>query len=179
MNIIDLWSRTADGFGTRVAAVADDQWDDPTPCTDWNVRELVDHAINSQRLLPSRLGVDVPAEDDDPKTAWPKIRAAALAAYEKPGVLDQEVELPFGTMTVGQMLTNVATGDLLLHSWDLARATGGDERLDQEAVEVAFEGFKPLDEVLHASGKVFGPKIEPPPGADTQTQLLCFAGRQP
>jgi uncharacterized protein (TIGR03086 family) len=179
MDIIDLWSRVADGFGTRLDAVADDQWDDPTPCTEWNVRELVDHAINSQRLLPSRLGAELPEADEDSKVAWPQIRAAALAAYEKPGVLDQKVELPFGEMTVGQMLNNIALGDLLLHSWDLARATGGDERLDPDAVATAYEGLQPLDEVLHASGTVFGPKIEPPPGADLQTQLLCFSGRRP
>jgi hypothetical protein len=70
-------------------------------------------------------------------------------------------------------------GDLLIHSWDLARATGGDERLDPEAVAAALEGFKPLDEVLHSSGNVFGPKVEPPPNTDLQTELLCFAGRRP
>jgi uncharacterized protein (TIGR03086 family) len=179
MDIVDLWSRAADGFAARLDAVADDQWDDPTPCTDWNVRELIDHAINSQRLLPGRLGAELPEADEEPKAAWRKIRAGALAVYEKPGVLDQKVELPFGEMTVRQMLNNIAIGDLLLHSWDLARATGGDERLDPDAVATAYEGLQPFDEMLHASGSVFGRKIDPPPGADTQTQLLCFSGRRP
>jgi uncharacterized protein (TIGR03086 family) len=179
MDIIELWSKVADGFGARLDAVSDDQWDDPTPCEQWNVRQLVDHAINSQRLLPERLGAELPEGGDDPRAAWPKIRAAALAEYEKPGVLAQRVELPFGEMTVEQMLTNIAIGDLLLHSWDLARATRGDERLDPDAVATAYEGLQPLDEVLHATGTVFGPKIDPPPGADKQTELLCFSGRQP
>jgi uncharacterized protein (TIGR03086 family) len=180
VDIIELWSRVADGFGARLDAVADDQWDDPTPCPGWNVRALANHAISSQRLLPMRLGVEIEvADDDDPKASWAAVRAAALAAFEEPGVLDQKVEMPFGEMTVDQLLTNVAMGDLLIHSWDLARATGGDERLEPEAVAVAFEGLKPLDEVLHASGNVFGPKVDPPPDADLQTELLCFSGRRP
>jgi uncharacterized protein (TIGR03086 family) len=179
MDIVDLWSRVADGFGARLDAVADDQWDDPTPCPEWSVRELANHAITSQRLLPMRLGVEIDVADGDPKASWEAMRAAALAAFQKPGVLDEKVEMPFGEMTVAQILTNVAMGDLLIHSWDLARATGGDERLDPDAVTVAFEGLKPLDEVLRASGTVFGPKIDPPPGADLQTELLCFSGRRP
>lgn len=179
MDIVNLWSRVADGFGARLDAIANDQWDDPTPCPDWNVRELAHHAIGSQRLLPARLGVEIDAPDDDPKAAWPATRDAALTAFQKPGVLEQKVEMPFGEMTVGQMLTNVAVGDLLIHSWDLARATGGDERLDPDAVATAYEGLQPLDEFLHSTGNVFGPKVEPPPGADLQTQLLCFSGRRP
>jgi uncharacterized protein (TIGR03086 family) len=180
VDIIEVWSRVADGFGARLDAVSDDQWDDPTPCTKWNVRALANHTISSQRLLPMRLGVEIEvADDDDPKASWEAVRTAAFAAFQPPGVLDQKVEMPFGEMTVAQLLTNVAMGDLLLHSWDLARATGGDERLDPHGVAVAYEGFLPLDEVLHASGTVFGPKIEPPPDADMQTKLLCFAGRRP
>jgi uncharacterized protein (TIGR03086 family) len=179
MDVIDLWSRVADGFGDRLDAVPDDRWDDPTPCPEWNVRELANHAIGSQGLLPMRLGVEIDAAGDDPKASWEASRAAAHAAFQQPGVLEQKVEMPFGDLTVGQLLTNVAIGDLLIHSWDLARATGGDERLDPDAVAAAFEGMKPLDEVLHSSGKVFGPKVEPPPGADLQTELLCFAGRRP
>jgi uncharacterized protein (TIGR03086 family) len=179
MDTVDLWSKVADGFGARLNAVTDDQWDAPTPCTDWNVRQLVDHVVDGQRMLPTRLGVEIDTADGDPKRAWPAIRAAALAAYQQPGVLDESVELPFGTMTVRQMLTNVMTGDLLLHSWDLARATGGDEQLEPEAVATVFEGYQPLDEMLHSSGQVFGPKVDPPTGADLQTELLCFAGRRP
>jgi uncharacterized protein (TIGR03086 family) len=178
-DVIALWSRVADGFGARLDAVPEDRWDDPTPCTEWTVRQLANHAVDSQRLLPMRLGVEIDAAGDDPKARWEATRAAALAAFQKPGAVDQTVEMPFGELTVAQVLTNVAVGDLLIHSWDLARATGGDEQLDAEAVATVFEGLKPLDEILHRSDQVFGPKIEPPPGADVQTELLCFAGRRP
>jgi hypothetical protein len=59
----------------------------------------------------------------------------------------------------------------------LARATGGDERLDPNDVHEAFEASKPMDEMLRTPG-VCGPKLDPPPGADEQTQLLAFLGRR-
>jgi hypothetical protein len=67
---------------------------------------------------------------------------------------------------------------VLIHSWDIARATGGDERLDPELVEDVCERFKLLDD-LPRQPWGFGPKITPPEGADIQTQFLRFVGRLP
>jgi len=64
-----------------------------------------------------------------------------------------------------------------VHSWDIARATGQDERLDPAGVAYAFEMLRPNDEALRGPGS-FGPKIEPPPDADEQTRFLCFLGRR-
>ena len=68
--------------------------------------------------------------------------------------------------------------DLIIHTWDLARATGGDEHVDTDTAAVVLEYLKPNDEILRSTG-TFGPKIEPPPGADAAVELLCFAGRRP
>jgi uncharacterized protein (TIGR03086 family) len=68
--------------------------------------------------------------------------------------------------------------DLHVHTWDLARATGGDERLSPEVAAIVLERLKPNDEALRKSGS-FGPKVEPPPDADAQVELLCFLGRRP
>jgi uncharacterized protein (TIGR03086 family) len=68
--------------------------------------------------------------------------------------------------------------DLIVHTWDLARATGGDERIDPDTAGVLLEFLTPNDEALRQSGS-FGPKVDPPPGADVQVELLCFLGRQP
>ena len=65
---------------------------------------------------------------------------------------------------------------MLIHTWDLARAAGLDERLDPTEVHRVFETMKPMDEKMRAPGAI-GPKLEPPPGADEQTQLLAFMGR--
>jgi hypothetical protein len=54
---------------------------------------------------------------------------------------------------------------------------GADEHLDEELVRHAYEGLKPMDAMIRQPG-VFGPKLEPPAGADAQTEFLYFLGRQ-
>ena len=70
------------------------------------------------------------------------------------------------------------TGDILVHTWDLARATGLDETLDADEVHRMFVGMEPMDEMLRASGH-YGPRVAVPDDADEQTQLIAFTGRQP
>ena len=74
---------------------------------------------------------------------------------------------------IGRLLCS----DTLVHTWDLARATGQAEQLDAPAVTYAFTMLAPADEQLRGPGS-FGPKIEPPAGADEQTRFLCFLGRR-
>ena len=69
-------------------------------------------------------------------------------------------------------------GDVLIHTWDLARATGLDETLDADEVHRMFEGIEPYDEMLRSSGQ-YGPRVEVPDDADEQTKLIAFMGRQP
>jgi uncharacterized protein (TIGR03086 family) len=69
-------------------------------------------------------------------------------------------------------------GDVLLHTWDLARATGQDETLDPDEVAMMYEGMLPMDEHLRASGH-YGPRVAVPDDADVQTKLIAFVGRQP
>ena len=66
--------------------------------------------------------------------------------------------------------------DVLVHTWDLARATGQDETLDPEALSVAAEFLASLDDAIRAPGG-FGEKITPSAGADDQTRFLNFCGR--
>ncbi len=68
--------------------------------------------------------------------------------------------------------------DVLLHTWDLAHATGQDETLDPDEVAALYEGMLPLDEMLRQSGQ-YGPRVEVPDDADVQTKLIAFIGRQP
>ena len=69
------------------------------------------------------------------------------------------------------------TMDVLVHTWDLARTIGADERLDEEFVRQAYEALKPMDAMIRQP-RVFGPKLEPPAGADLQTEFLYFLGRR-
>ena len=80
-------------------------------------------------------------------------------------------------MPVGEIIGRFVTMDLLVHTWDLARTVHADERLDQESVRRAYEAMKPMDAMIRRPG-VFGPRLDPPPGADPQTEFLYFLGRR-
>jgi uncharacterized protein (TIGR03086 family) len=177
MNLIDRYEEAASGFTHRLDAVADDQWSNPTPCTEWDVRQLVDHVIAIQRQIPDSL--DVPVGDDgvDPRSTWKAVRDAALTALRQPGVMERTITGIRGEMPV-EMALLPRLSDLTVHTWDLARATGGDERLSPEIAGIVLERLRPNDEALRQSGS-FGPKVDPPPGADAQVELLCFLGRRP
>ena len=90
--------------------------------------------------------------------------------------MDRVVTLPFGEMPARDGL-GFPLGDLLVHTWDLARAIGADDRLDAEACAVVYANLEPIDGSIRAPG-FFGPKLEPAPGADAQDRLLAFVGRQ-
>src|SRR5215471_4914597 len=141
MDLIDRYEEAADGFTDRLEAVADDQWSNRTPCTDWDVRQLVDHVITIQRQIPDSL--DVPVNDDgsDPRTTWKAVRAAALTALRQPGVMERTITGIRGEMPV-EMALIPRLSDLTVHTWDLARATGGDERLSPETAAMVLERLR-------------------------------------
>lgn len=173
-----LWRQVADGFTERLRAVGPDDWSRPTCCERWDVTSLVDHAIGAQRMVPKALGAsgDIDMTGDDLARVWDTVRVAADRALSAPGALDQVIQLPFGQMPAKEGF-GFPTGDLLVHSWDLARAIGADDRLLAEACAVVYAKLEPLDEVIRAPG-FFGPKLEPATGADAQDTLLAFVGRR-
>jgi uncharacterized protein (TIGR03086 family) len=116
------------------------------------------------------------ADDEDIAGAWSSTRDGFLESI-KTADLSQNVNGPFGPMPADQLIGRLISTDVLVHTWDLARATGGDEQLDQSAVEGSFSGLQPMDAMLRSPG-VMGPKIEPAEGADLQTKFLNFLGRK-
>jgi uncharacterized protein (TIGR03086 family) len=80
-------------------------------------------------------------------------------------------------MPAGQIIGQFMTMDVLVHTWDLARAIGADERLDADSVRQSYEALKPMDAMIRQPN-VFGPKLDPPVGADLQTEFLYFLGRR-
>ena len=170
---IDQWRQTAEAWDQRWQAIGD-KGQAQTPCDAWCVDELVDHAMGVQKSVAGgMLGVQL-ADDAD----WPTIRDGMSSALEDASVLDGEMpEGPFGPMPKSMML-GIATSDLLIHTWDLARAIGADEALPAAPVESAYMGLQRMpSEALRDSGR-FGPELEAADGADTQAKLLAFTGRQ-
>ncbi len=178
---IERYQRLAQQFGARVEGTPDDKWTAPAPCEGWTARDVVAHVVGGQRsMIAGITGVpaeDVPA-DAEPKELWRSSNVALEEALQTPGALQKPIPGPMGEIPLEMMMGRIMASDVLVHTWDLARAVGGDERLDQDAVGRAYEGLKPMDAMLRRPG-VFGDKIDPPEGADLQTEFLCFLGRRP
>ncbi|PZS38159.1 MAG: TIGR03086 family protein [Pseudonocardiales bacterium] len=174
-------------FDRRVRSVRSEQWTNPTPCTDWDVRALVNHLVTEQLWAPLLLdGATVDdigdrfAGDqlgDDPVEAWASAAAAAREAFAAPGALRRSVELSYGRRPARGYCQEM-TMDLTVHAWDLARGIQADERLDPELVSDVLAFIEPQLEQLAESG-LFAPPVAVGDDADAQTRLLALLGRRP
>ena len=176
--IVELHRRASDGLLTTARAAAG-KWDLPSPCTEWDARGVVEHVIGFHEVLILKpLGVRVERPRDDPAARWQVTAEALASVLAGEGALDTSIEVPGGRATELRQLVPTLTTDVLVHTWDLARATGLDEALDAAKVAWMFEGMQGIDEMLRQSGQ-YGPKIDPGEDADLQTQLIAFTGRRP
>ena len=175
------YRRAADAFGARVEAVPADRWDSPTPCDGWRARDVVAHLTGWVPAIFERGGVTfaaIPSADDDPVAAWTVLDAGLDAALADPAVASREFDVgPPGTMTVANAIDMIVTGDLLVHTWDLARATGLDEHLDGDLEHGMCGGLEQMGDALAASGH-YAARVEVPADADEQTRLLALTGRR-
>lgn len=173
----------AGGFGATVDGVAGDAWDRPAPPAGWVARDVVRHLVEwFPAFLRASAGIELPASpsvDEDPAGAWHAQAGAVQALLDDPTLAERVHDFPhMGPITLGELIGRIYTGDVFLHRWDLARATGQDETLDPERCAAMLEGMLPLDEVLRSSGH-YGPRVAVPADADVQTRLLAFIGRTP
>ncbi|MDQ1509894.1 MAG: hypothetical protein QOG50_1738 [Actinomycetota bacterium] len=178
--VSERYARIAEGFAQRVRGVDTNAWSLPSPCTQWTVRDVVAHVVSVHRHVVAGLDASSPpppASDQDLVGAWAAARAEVAAALADPERALAPVTGRFAPMPLEEMIGRLLCSDTLVHSWDLARATGQNERLDPAGVAYAFAMLLPNDEAIRGAGS-FGPKIEPPPGADEQTRFLCFLGRR-
>lgn len=176
----DRYRKVAAGFTERARAVPPDAWDGPAPCEGWVARDVVRHLVDSAGFFVGRAGVELPAGppvDDDPLGAWETVRDGIQTVLEDPEVAGREVDSPMGRTTVESLIGRFGVADVLIHTWDLARATGLDETLDADEVERTYTMMLPSDELMR--GTAFGPKVEVSEDADPQTKLIAFTGRQP
>ena len=171
------YTKAVYGFDHVMRGVNDSTWGNASPCEGWTARDVVLHAAGVLRYVESLArGAAVVPPGDEPRSAWAGARDAVLEALDQPGALERVVPSPFGEMPL-DVLVGILVTDTLTHSWDLARAVGGDERLAPELVTAVFEQVRPLDDGLRAPGR-FDAKIPAAAGDDEQTSLLKFLGRR-
>ncbi len=185
-DIVDLFRRAAEAYGDRVHGVGDAGWGGSTPCTDWDVRTLVNHVVYEMLwAVPLFQGATI-AEvgdryegdqlGDDPVGAWDAAGSAAIAAVAAPGAMERMVHLSFGD-TPGSEYAYQLFADLVVHGWDLARATGQDERIDPDLVDALAAWFVDRVDLYRDSGATAA-RPDVPADADAQTRLLADFGRR-
>jgi uncharacterized protein (TIGR03086 family) len=185
-DLVEMYGRAVEHFGRRVEAVGD-QWQAPTPDTEWDVRALVNHVLAENLWAPPLLDGMTIAEvgdrfdgdqlGDDPAGAWAAAASSSVASVAGEGALERTVHVSFGDIP-GREYVSQLVCDHLIHGWDLARAIGADEALDPDLVDFAYEFLAPQVDGWRSAG-VLGPRVDVPAGADRQSELLGLTGRDP
>jgi uncharacterized protein (TIGR03086 family) len=171
--------RVAAAFTNRVRGTHD--WDAPTPVAGWRARDVVDHLVTwfpgflaaGEMTLPAG-----PSAADDPVAAWEHHAAAVQALVDGDGAEEDFTHPHVGTMPLAHAVDRFYTSDVFMHTWDLARSTGQEDRLDPEECAALLEGMAPMEQVLRESGQ-YGPPVDVPEDAPVQDRLIGFIGRDP
>jgi uncharacterized protein (TIGR03086 family) len=183
MDVKTLHRRTVDSWQRFLEGVSADQWQLPTPCTDWDVRALVNHVVGEERWTGPLLDGMTIAEvgdrfdgdllGDDPQATGREASAESAAAVDsKLDGIDQ-VHLSYGDEASEEYVRQLCA-DHLIHGWDLAAATGQDRTLDAELVAEVGAWFYEREDLYRAAG-IVGPRLAA--GGDPQSDLLAASGR--
>ena len=192
---VDIFEKASRRAQAIMAGIRQEQGENPTPCTEWNVRQVMNHVIGGAEVLAGSLEGNMPegvggvspnssysAETEVSRLAqaYADESARVLVAALQPGAM--QASTPGGMMTVPQFLIAMAT-DHIIHGWDLARATGQDDTLDADVVQAAYgmmtspEGSMFVD--MGRQMGFVGPAIAVPEDARLQDKLVAHMGRQP
>jgi uncharacterized protein (TIGR03086 family) len=177
------YRRVASGFTQRVNAVHGDAWSRPAPCEGWVALDIVRHLVEwVPHFLADGAGVTLtvgPSVDADPVGAWLSLSDGIQSLLDDPDQASRIFDHPHvGRHRLDDAVMSFVLNDVLIHTWDLARATGQDETLEPTEVARMFDGMHEIDALLRESGQ-YGPKVAVAADADVQTQLIAFLGRRP
>jgi uncharacterized protein (TIGR03086 family) len=186
MDAAELHRRTTQAWMGHVSAVPEDAWDRATPCTDWNVRELVNHVVGEDRWTPPLMEGRTIAEvgdsldgdllGHDPVDAARTAAIAAIDSVAKRLPLGEPVHLSYGDESPVEYVLQLCA-DHLIHGWDLAAAIGRSTELDPELIEDVSAWFAEREELYRGSGVVAARPVGV--GGSPQADLLSAFGRSP
>jgi uncharacterized protein (TIGR03086 family) len=185
----EVLKRACASTATVLAAVCAADFDLPTPCRSWTVKDVINHVIGSAAsyaelaetgVMPAG-GKDAGHAAGDFGAAFGREAGRVVAGFSAPGAMEQIMEMPFGGMP-GSVCVWIAAGDIFTHGWDLAKATGQPTDLDPELAAWLLARIERLlpDTLRGAEGHApFGPKIAVADSAPAADRLAAFEGRQP
>jgi uncharacterized protein (TIGR03086 family) len=172
-------------LGRAIRSADPDRWDDPSPCEGWTARQVAGHAMGVVANVAAKLGACEPVDafgdldaiaGDDPDASFRRIRNTTLAALDRPGSLATPVSSSLGEMLLDDYLVSM-TNDAFIHAWDIARATGADERLDPDLLEVV--AARMMDAGVPRVAGRFDEAVDVDDSASLQDRLIAFTGRHP
>ena len=181
-----LHVRALESLDMTVDEIREDQWASPTPCEEWDVRQLLGHLTREALWVPHLLRGETLEEvgdryegevlGQDPRGSWLRASAAERATVTAADAVDGSVHTSMGEIDAEEYLTQRLT-DLVVHRWDLAKAIGADTSLDPEASEMLYEKWEEQADMLAGSG-MFAEPVPVPDSADAGTRLLALLGRR-
>ena len=188
---VDDLARAISATGDLIARVTADQWSNPTPCTDLDVRALVNHLVFGKKVFTGILNGEppIPPADmprlravdhlgDDALAAHRDAGAALLAAFGRPGTLERLFAAPIGHVP-GMAVLRLRVTEELVHGWDIAKATGQPTRLPEDLAEVGLAfSREQLGRAVSRTGR-FGEAQPVPDSAPAIDRLAAFLGRAP
>lgn len=183
----DRYDRIAEGFAQRLTQLNEQGYDSASPCEGWSAFEVASHVIATHRRMRGmldqlddpdqvRANVPDPVKGDDLDALFAEARSSIQSAIEDPALSQQVMGGMFGEQSFESLVGRMLCCDTLLHTWDLARSIGADERLDPDAVVAGHRMLEGLGDAIRRPGG-FGPAIDEP-SDDPQTAFLRFAGRR-
>lgn len=188
MDLLEQLERSILEFGARLRLVRPEHWNLPTPCTEWDVRQLVNHvlggAVRYTMLLHGATAEEVGATrtldhiGEDPLRSFDHKAREVATAFRETGALSRTVHHPAGDRT-GEELLEMRIAEFAVHAWDLARAIGADERLDPALAEAMWNCLAATGTRLDRRGYFEAPAGRFPDDGTAQTKLLHLAGRLP
>jgi uncharacterized protein (TIGR03086 family) len=171
--------------GKRIAAVRPSNLSEPTPCAEWNLRQVLSHMLGALTLhlnaasgLPvdrSQTGPDVDRVGADPEQAFAGVASRAARTWRQPGVLDRICTLPMGPVP-GSTLAMLHLTEVVVHGWDVGRGTGENPTIPAELAGPALEFSRAFATDAHR-GTAFAAELTM--GDAPGERLVAFLGRQP
>lgn len=168
---IALWTSAAEAFDARHKLIETQHHNAPTPCPEFDVAGLVEHAIGTQVGIGQIFGST--AQEG---ASWDDARTAMATALAAPGATEGSIDHPALGQVAKETMLAIATNDMLIHTWDLSRALEVDDSLPEQNLQPAIdgvEGFPP-----EARQALFAAPLDVDPSADLQTRMLAVAGRK-
>jgi uncharacterized protein (TIGR03086 family) len=176
--IADRYRRLSRQLSAALDDVPAASWSAPAPCEGWDAQDVLRHVVETNRDFLGR-HADLEPASGELRADWEAVRALTQTILDD-GRGEESFQGFFGPTTIAEVIDRFYGMDLLVHRWDIARATGltQHQALDDADAAHYLEVASSLGEALRTDG-VCGPELPAPDDATAGERLLAFLGREP